>query len=72
MRAAATAEHERTLGKLARKRDLLLERLLVDDRRLGLGKRKRSGLGHRLAVVAPSPRHPQEPSGELRPQAWHW
>src|SRR5205823_13141178 len=46
--------------------DLLLERLLVDRRRLGPRHAHLGGLGHRLAArIPPRLRHADEPGGEL-------
>ena len=68
VRAAAAAEDERPLGEVGGDGEgLLAERVLLDDRGLGIGERQPRGLRHRLAAVAPGPRHAHEPGGELAP-----
>ena len=72
VRATASAEHDRAFRKRAREREVLLaERVLVDDARLGIGKRQVRGLRHRLAARAPRARDPHEPSANVRPHEWH-
>jgi hypothetical protein len=72
VRAAAAAEHERPLGQVDRDREgLLVERLLLDHRRLG------NGSGRRAASAIASPPSPQacgtrtRPAPNSSPQAWH-
>ena len=66
--AAAAAEDERALGQLGGQHEVLLaERLLLDHGRLRVRQRQTGGLGHRLAALAPRPRHAHEPGGELAP-----
>ena len=68
VRAAAAAEHQRPLGQLESEREALRgERVLLDHRRLGIRKRKRRRLGHRLAASAPGARNPNEARGERSP-----
>ena len=47
---------------------LRVQRVLLDDRRLGIVERQARRLDHRLAAVAPGPRDAHEPCGE-RPAA---
>ena len=66
VRAAATAEDERALGQLARDpQRLLAERVLLDNRGLGVGKRKPGRLGDRLSAFAPGTRHAHQAGREL-------
>ncbi len=65
VRAAAAPEDERALGKVGGDGErLLAERLLVHDRGLRVRQRKRGGLDHRLAAVAPRAGHAHEPGAE--------
>ena len=68
VRAAAAAEHQRPLGQLESERQALRgERILLDHCRLGIRKRKRRRLGHRLTAPAPGAWNPHEASGERPP-----
>ena len=66
VRAAAAAEHEWARGQVAHLcGDLLLERLLLDHRCLGVRQREPGSGSHRLASDAPGARDPDEPGCEL-------
>jgi hypothetical protein len=68
VRAAATAEDERTLRQLRRNRQrLLAEAFLLDPRRLGVRQRQVRRLGDRLAALAPRAWDPDEAGRELTP-----
>ena len=59
--AAAAAEHERARRQVADlRRDLLVERRLLDHRGLGIGEREPGRGGHRLAAAPPGPRDAHE------------
>jgi len=65
VRATATAEDERPLGKVERERQALFgEGVLGDHRSLGVGKREGRCLGHGLAVTTPGARNPYEAGAE--------
>ena len=68
MRAAATAEHDRSLGESGCQRQALLrDRVLLDDRRLRVGKLEIRGLRHCLAARPPRARHSNETGRECAP-----
>jgi hypothetical protein len=68
VRAAATAEHERTLREVdSHGKRLLVERVLLHHRGLGERERQTRGLRHRLAPLAPGLRHAHHPRPELPP-----
>ncbi len=68
VRAAATAEDHRALGKVEGNGEvLLLERFLGDHGGFRELERQRRSLDHPLATVPPSPRNAHEPRGELPP-----
>ena len=61
MRAATASEDERSHGEVADLRgDLVLQRRLLDHRRLRVRERELGGLGHRLAACPPGARDADE------------
>ena len=63
--ATAAAEHERPRRQVGSHRERLhRERLLLDDRHLGIVERERSRLDHRLTAVAPRAWHADDAGAE--------
>ena len=72
VRAATAAEHERALRQALGERGVLLvERLAVDDQRLGVRERGRGRLHHRLAPAPQARGTRTSPAANAAPQLWH-